>query len=501
MSTHKISPEVFLPVDSYEAIIWPMSGTILPDDLNGYAVHLIGVKGTGMCALAEFLTAAGAEVAGSDVEEEFYTDAILAELGVPVVSFKKGVLSPETRLCVRSAAYDESNPVVSEAIERGLPIATYPEVLGDLSKRCDSSAVAGVHGKTTTTALAGTLLRSLNLPAKVIVGSAVSGFGGRSFWSGGDDYLVAETCEYRRHFLNFRPRRIVLTSVESDHQDFYPDYNSIRDAFIDFVLSLPEGGELIYCSDDKGACEVAEFVEGKRSDIRFIPYGESASGPWKVTYEPPKAGRNGFGVDGYDGIFELAVPGKHIALDAAAALALAESIRIDFEGRQIEANAGDADRMGFSSEAAGGAIEKKFEDDADYNDVNRKKRFQLIVEAFVGFRGSRRRSEIIGDAGGVLVMDDYAHHPTAVSATLAGLKAFHPDRRLIVDFMPHTYSRTAALLDDFISCFDDADILVLHPIYASAREAYGGGITGKDLFESTKKTQGGENDRVLRNTG
>lgn len=454
-----------------------MSESLLPEDLKGFAVHLIGVKGTGMCALAEFLVASGADVTGSDVEEEFYTDSILAELGVPVLPFGRGVLSPETRMCIRSAAYDETNPVVSDAMERGLPVSTYPEVLGDLSRRCDSSAIAGVHGKTTTTAITGTLLKALELPATVLAGSAVSGFGGRSIWSGGNDYFVAETCEYRRHFLNFQPRRIVLTSVESDHQDYYPDYHSIRDAFIDFVLTLPEGGELIYCADDEGAREVAQIVGEKRSDIRFIPYGECASGPWRIAYEPPKAGRNGFRLDAYNGIFELAVPGRHVALDAAAALALAESLRIDYE--ELIKNTGNIS----GAETTNGKGKALLFADSD-------ELFNRISGALKEFRGSRRRSEIVGETAGVLIMDDYAHHPTAVSATLAGLSDFHPDRRLIVDFMPHTYSRTAALLEEFSTCFDIADILVLHPIYASAREAYEGGVTGRDLFMKAKKRRG-----------
>lgn len=425
----------------------------LPEKLDGLDIHLVGVKGTGMCALAELLVSAGAHVSGSDIEEVFYTDKILNELGVVVRSFSAESLGGQTGLVIRSAAYDESNPVVAAAVARNLPVLTYPEALGDLSTRFDSSAIAGVHGKTTTTALSGTLLRALDSPATVVVGSAVAGFGDRSTWIGGTQFLVAETCEYRRHFLNFHPRRIVLTSIEPDHQDYYPDYKSIRTAFLEFLNLLPDGGELIYCCDDEGARETVEELAGSRDGIKLIPYGESADGEWKVSFGEPAAGENRFRVGCFDQEFHLAVPGRHLVLDAVAALALTSSIKQE-------------EHAAFDTAAA--------------------------ALALAGFRGSRRRSEIIGETDGILIMDDYAHHPTAIQTTLNGLRAFHPDRRLVVDFMPHTYSRTAALLEEFSSCFEDADVLILHPIYASAREVYNGSVSGLELWEKASKQRPGK---------
>ncbi|MCK5249040.1 MAG: UDP-N-acetylmuramate--L-alanine ligase [Spirochaetaceae bacterium] len=424
----------------------------LPEKLEGMSIHLIGAKGTGMCALAELLVSAGAVVTGSDVDEVFYTDSILAGLGVDVRSFKKDSLDGDTVFVVRSAAYDGTNPVVAEALNRGLPMLTYPEALGDLSARYDASAVAGVHGKTTTTALAGIVLRALGSPATVVVGSAVAGFGNRSTWTGGDRFMVAETCEYRRHFLHYHPRRIILTSVEPDHQDFYPDYESIRAAFLEFLDKLPDGGELIYCSDDSGALEIATIFAGKRPDIRLYPYGESAGGAWKIIPGEPAAGKNSFHIGAFDREFQLAVPGRHVVMDAVAAMALSYLLK---------------------------------REESEYFDVD------AAAEDLAGFRGSRRRSEIVGETAGIMVMDDYAHHPTAISTTLKGLKAFYPDRRLIVDFMPHTYSRTAALLNEFADSFGDADILILHPIYASAREKYDGSVTGRILWEKAASRRPG----------
>ncbi len=425
---------------------------LLPEIMKNISIHLVGVKGTGMCALAELLVSAGANVSGSDVDEVFYTDSILEQLGIQVLGFSRESLVDKTEFVIRSAAYDESNPVVAEALSRGLVILTYPEALGDLSRRFDSSAVSGVHGKTTTAALTGTILKALDSPSTVVVGSAVAGFGDRSTWTGGNRFLVAETCEYRRHFLHFHPHRIVLTSVESDHQDFYPDYESIRSAFLDFIDLLPDGGELIYCSDDSGAEEVALEVSGRRPGIVLTPYGVFAAGKWRIIEGRPAAGENRFRVEAFTQEFRLAVPGHHLVLDATAALVLSYSLAMKETGL--------------------------------FN-VSR------AAEALAGFRGSRRRSEIIGEAGGVLIMDDYAHHPTAIATTLKGLKAFHPDKRLVVDFMAHTYSRTAALLEEFAGSFSDADVLLLHPIYASAREVYDGTVTGRVLWEKTSDCRPG----------
>jgi len=473
----------------------------LPKNFNGFAVHLVGVKGTGMCALAELLVKLGARVSGSDVEEEFYTDAILAEIGVGVEIFNADLdvtangaaattpsdeiptletgdpclLGDDVELVIRSAAYDESNAVVAEAHRRRLPILNYPEALGELSLRYEAAAIAGVHGKTTTAAMAGILIRALGLPATVVVGSAVEGFGNlsslpdavfsddeidacgtyetsigsayRSVWRGGDQFLVAETCEYRRHFLHFYPKMVLLSSVESDHQDYFPNYASISLAFVELCNRLPVGGELIYCFDNDGARDVAARVRQKRPDIRMIPYGTRAAGRWRIEFENAKgktAGRNLFRLNAFDCDFRLRLPGRHSVLNAVAALALVHLL-CEWEPRYFD--------------------------------------WTVVRRALAGFRGSRRRSEIIGESNGLLVIDDYAHHPTSIQSFLDGLRDFYPGRRLIVDFMPHTYSRTAALIDDFVKCFDDVDILLLHPIYSSAREKYDGGIDGFALWE------------------
>ncbi|MDR2483439.1 MAG: UDP-N-acetylmuramate--L-alanine ligase [Treponema sp.] len=425
---------------------------------KGNQVFFAGIKGTGMCALAELMHNDGIPVSGSDTKDVFYTDAILKELGIPYVeTFDREALPPGISLAIYSAAYSpETNPQLVRAQSEGVPLLSYPEALGAYSARFDSSGIAGVHGKTTTTAMAGTLIRALGLPAKVLAGSAVSGFGGRSTLSLGDKFFVAETCEYRRHFLFFHPRRIVLTAVESDHQDYYPDYQSILDAFVEYGRKLPPGGELIYCADDPGASEAAGIIEREGRDIRLIPYGLCAGGDFRIEECRPEAGRLTMRLAGFPGEIALRVPGQYNALNAAAALALTSSL--------------------VRAEYAGGGTAG----------VWNGERAETARRALEEFSGTKRRQEITGEAGGVLFMDDYGHHPTAIRATLAGLRAAYPGRRLLVSFMSHTSSRTAALLDEFAAAFEDADIVFFHKIYASAREDYSGGVTGRTLFERAR---------------
>jgi UDP-N-acetylmuramate--alanine ligase len=423
----------------------------------GSKVYFIGIKGTGMCALAELMHNLGAEVSGSDRDEVFYTDAILKELGIPYYgSFQAEHINKSFDLVVYSAAYSfDTNPEMAEVSRQGIPILKYTDALGHYSRNFDSTGIAGVHGKTTTTAIAGTLIRAAGLPAQILAGSAVAGFNGRSTLAMGNKYFVAETCEYRRHFLSFHPRRIILTAVESDHQDYYPTYGSIRDAFLEYCRLLPAGGELIYCADDPGASEVASVLEKENRGVRLVPYGFSAPGGFQILSYTVRRERAAIQLSGFPGELELQVPGRHEALNAAAALALTSSL-----------------------------VRKEFGDDV--SDGWTTERREKVRNGLAEFRGSKRRSEILGEEQGILFIDDYGHHPTAIATTLEGLKSFYPERRLIVSFMSHTYTRTASLLEEFAASFEKADMVILHKIYGSAREEYKGGVTGKTLFEKVK---------------
>ncbi len=406
-----------------------------------------------MTALAEILSARGASLSGSDSSETFYTDRILRKIGIPYKeNFSAAHIEADLELVIHSAAYlREENPELLAAKEAGIPVISYPEALGFLSESVDSSGIAGTHGKTTTSAMAGMLLKYLDLPATVLAGSLVPDFGGCSSLILGNRYFIAETCEYRRHFLKFNPDRIIMTGVEPEHLDYYRDFDDILEAFEAYCSRLPQGGILIYNSDDSGSTEVAGRLEKKCADLTFIPYGCRAGGSFKINSVETGSGKTTFKLEGFPGEFCLKIPGRHSAFNAAAAIALVINL-LEKEKGKIETT--DLERM---------------------------------REGLIAFRGSKRRSEVIGEAIGIIFMDDYGHHPTEILTTLEGYKAFYPGRRLIVDFMPHTYSRTCALLEDFASCFAPADKVILHRIYSSARENKDHGISGKTLFLEVSK--------------
>ena len=261
--------------------------------------------------------------------------------------------------------------------------------------------------------------------------------------------------------MSFYTKKIILTSVEPDHQDFYPTYNDILNAFVEYVLKLPQNGTLIFCADDKGAFEVYQKVKVLRPDIDFIPYGENASGDFHLNFLGIKDEKTNFEIQffknsGYKE-FSLSVPGRHEVLDACASVCLVCSLLKEF---------------GFKPE--------------DF--------YSQISSALLTFSGGKRRSEIVGkiplkNNKNVIVIDDYAHHPTAIRTTLQGFKEFYKGRRIIVDFMSHTYSRTLSLLKEFASSFACADEIYLHKIYSSARENPSDfDISGKTLYDEVLKT-------------
>jgi UDP-N-acetylmuramate--alanine ligase len=418
---------------------------------------MTGIKGTGMAALAEILHHRGACISGSDVAEQFFTDGILQRIGiVPRVGFAPDHIAEETQCLIYSAAYDKSNPERQEAMRRGIPQYSYNEVLGMLSRDVKALAVSGVHGKTSTTAMLGMMADRSELPATVIVGSGVAGFGGSATMVGGTDILIAETCEYRRHFLHFHPDVLIVTSVEADHLDYFRDEADVLKAFVEFGTSLPEGGILVYSGDDKGARTVADTLRRNRKDIRFIPYGFTADGAGAVSDYTVRPGVQTFRMKGLmpggtspaEGMeWTVRVPGRHMVANAAAALTALHAMTPSCDQKMLEA----------------------------------------WKDGLEGFTGTSRRSEVIAEVEGILVLDDYAHHPTAIAATLEGYRQFWPQRRLIVDFMSHTYSRTEALLEGFAAAFGAADIVFLNEIYSSAREERSDTVSGKVLAEAVAR--------------
>ena len=468
--------------------------TQLPENLKGVHIHFVGIKGTGMAALVEILFHAGAVITGSDVSERFYTDEILEKLGLKALPFAESNITDEIEYVVYSSAYKlDKNPDLIAACKKNIPCLLYTQALGSYSERSYSCGICGVHGKTSTTGLTGTILKELDLPVQVLAGSVINSFGGTCTYTSPlvaekshgknnsyssdctkhfDDknIFVAETCEYQRHFMSFCPQKIILTSVESDHQDYYPTCEDIRDAFVDYICKLPQGGQLIYCADDKGAVETANIASKKRSDIKLIPYGQKAEGDYKLTFGKVENEKNNFELELFksaascccgsvknSGALAISVPGKHEVMDAAAATALCcELLR-----------------------------------DAGLDPIDN---YERISQGLLNFTGGKRRSEIVGrfktqSGNDVVVIDDYGHHPTAVKTTLEGFREFYKGRKIIVDFMSHTYSRTQALLKEFASCFTSADEVILHKIYSSAREnPKDFTITGRTLYDEVIKS-------------
>ena len=438
-----------------------MAKITLPENLKGVHIHFVGIKGTGMAALVEILHSRGAVITGSDVSERFYTDDILDKLGLKALPFSESNITDNIQYVIYSSAYNpEKNPDLIAAKQLGRECMLYTEALGAISRQAYSCGVCGVHGKTSTTGLVGTILGQLDLSAQVLAGSVITSFGGSctlttpSFPGSGQNYFVAETCEYQRHFMSFCPQKIILTSVESDHQDYYPTYEDIRGAFVDYICKLPEHGQLVYCADDQGAVETAGLAAERRPDIDMVPYGERASGGYHLTFGAVADETQHFTIDAL-GPLEIHVPGRHDVRDACAAAALVcELLKTD--GKKP----------------------------SDY--------VHNIRDGLAAFKGGRRRSEVIGkvSAAGrsVIFIDDYGHHPTAIKTTLEGYREFYTGRKIIIDFMSHTYTRTAALLEDFARSFGAADEVILHKIYASAREDPGAApVTGEMLAEHTKK--------------
>jgi UDP-N-acetylmuramate--alanine ligase len=322
-------------------------------------------------------------------------------------------------------------------------------MLGELSRRCKSIGISGVHGKTTTTMMVAAIVRELSLPGSVIAGGASTATDAPASVVQGDRFFVAETCEWRRHFLSFSPSVLVVTSVEADHLDYFKDGADVEDAFVEYAQRLPQSGEVLFCADDPGASRVARRVAETRGDIRLAPYGFSATGEGRLSDLRFSDGLVMFRAGETD--LELHVPGEHNVLNAAAAAMVTHRLAAEFGGPS-----------------------------ATRRDIE-----GAIRMALGRFTGSRRRSEVIGRKAGIIVLDDYAHHPTAIRATLEGFRQFYTGRRLIVDFMSHTYSRTRALAEQFGEALSVADVVILHDIYASARETNPGGIDGTILVGPT----------------
>lgn len=398
-------------------------------------IHFIGIGGIGMSALARFFLHEKKQVSGSDRAPSAITEALERE-GVAFFSSQVATnITPDIEVVVYTEAMAQDHEEMVAARALGVPMVNYFEALGMVANEYYLIAVAGAHGKTTTTAMLADILEEASYDPTVIVGS-LRAKTGSNFRPGKSKYAVVEACEYRRDFLHLKPNVLVITNVEYEHVDYYRDLADVQDAFRTLARSVPHDGFIIADTSDKNIIPVLEGVEATVVDYRAR----------------------------LDLTLELHQPGMHNRLNAAAATAAARSVGIDAE---------------------------------------------TCKNALENFSGTWRRFEYKGtfmtdDRGAIPVFDDYAHHPTEIAATIAGVRDQYPNRPLTVVFQSHTYSRTNELFTDFVKALAKADTVYLLPIYA-AREENTSGVTSEQLAEALKKkkvpvevfeTHGGAAERV-----
>jgi UDP-N-acetylmuramate--alanine ligase len=403
-------------------------------------VHFVGIGGIGMCGLAELLRAQGYAVSGSDLAEGA-TVARLRALGVPVAIGHAASHVGRADVVVVSSAVRAGNPEVAEAQRRGIPVIPRAEMLAEVMRLRDGIAIAGTHGKTTTTSLVGHVLQAAGLDPTLVVGGRVIGAGAESERTGArlgaGAFLVAEADESDGSFLHLSPVIAVVTNVEAEHLDHHGSVEALEDAFAAFLGRLPFWGTAVLCLDDPGVQRLLA-----RASRRRVTYGLSAQADWAAIELAPGPGGTRFAVRRAGealGRVELPIPGRHNVVNALAALAVAHEVEVPFA---------------------------------------------VAAEALASFRGVERRFETKGVAAGVRVVDDYGHHPTELRATLAAARSVHPGR-IVAVFQPHRYTRTRDLFDAFAAAFHDADLLVLTEIYG-AGEPKLPGVEALDLAEAVR---------------
>jgi UDP-N-acetylmuramate--alanine ligase len=407
-------------------------------------VHMVGVGGTGMSGIAELLVNLGFDVSGSDLRRTDVTDR-LAALGVTVHEGHAAGHVGAAEAVVVSAAVREDSPEVAEARRRGLAVVPRGEMLAELLRLREGIAVAGSHGKTTTTSMIAVVLHHAGLDPTVVIGGRLSTFGSGARLGGGK-YMVVEADESDRSFLRLRPAMAVMTNIDLEHMESYRGLDDLQRAFAAFAGATPPGGAVVACADDANLSAVLPDVRRP-----VVTYGIDSPGAEFV------ASRVEVGPEGSSclvarrrdgevaplGPLRIPVPGRHNVLNALAAVAT-------------------ADRLGIG--------------------------FDQAAAALATFRGAERRFERRGEAGGVLVVDDYGHHPTELAAVLAAARAAI-GRRLVIAFQPHRYTRTRALVDAFGPALAGADEIVLTPIYPAGEDPIPG-VTAERLAEAVRAGSG-----------
>jgi UDP-N-acetylmuramate--alanine ligase len=398
-------------------------------------IHFVGIGGIGMSGIAEVLLNLGYAVSGSDLKES-ETTRRLASLGGRIFLGHAAENLTDVDVVVTSTAVRKENPEVVAARERKIPVIPRAEMLAELMRLKYGVAIAGSHGKTTTTSLAAHLLAHAGMDPTAVVGGKVNTFGSNAVLGKGD-YMVVEADESDGSFLRIPPTIAVVTNIDPEHLDYWKTPEALRQGFIDFVNRVPFYGISILCIDHPTVQSLIPELEK-----RFVTYGESH----QADYRAEKIEVSGHAVrfDAFRrqeqlGRFEVHMVGRHNALNALAVVAL-------------------ADEMGIP--------------------------MVVVREAFSSFRGVQRRFTVKGEKRGITVVDDYGHHPAEVKATLLGAReAFH--RRVICIFQPHRYTRTRDLFQEFATAFNDADVLLLSDIYAASEDPIPG-VSPEALVEAIR---------------
>lgn len=387
----------------------------------GLRVHLVGIGGAGLSAIARVLLGRGLRVSGSDMAESPFT-ADLRALGAELFIGHDAAQVGDAELVVVSSAVPADNVEQLAARARGIPVLKRDAMLGLLMAGRTGIAVAGTHGKTTTTGLIAQILIDDGRDPTVVVGGLLPGLGANGR-AGSGDLFVVEADEYDHMFLGLRPSVAVINNIEHDHPDIFADAASYLAAFHAFAHLLPPDGRLVACADDPAARQLATDLPHPE---RVITFGLSAGAQWRgEELRPNQLGGSDFVVSWQGktlGLARLRIPGEHNVRNALAAIAVTSDLGVGF-GR--------------------------------------------IVQTLADFGGVARRFEEIGTVGDVVIIDDYAHHPTEIRATLSAARRRYPGRRLWAVWQPHTYSRTRLLLDEFAGSFETADRVIVLDIYRS----------------------------------
>ncbi|HUP47870.1 MAG TPA: UDP-N-acetylmuramate--L-alanine ligase [Thermoanaerobaculia bacterium] len=397
-------------------------------------VHFVGIGGIGMSGIAELLAEAGVSVSGCDLRPSSASE-LRRRRGISVSAGHDPAHLEGVDLVVVTAAVREGNREIDAARERGIRVMRRSEMLGEIVNRKRAVGVAGTHGKTTTSSMIAVVLEEAGLDPTVLVGGIVRNLAANAK-SGRGELLVVEADEYDRTFHHLHPEIAVVTNIEADHLEYFGSFEAIREAFRVFLQGVRPGGAVVACVDDPAVAELLPSVAGPR----LIRYGLAPLPglDFRATNLRFDGGGSSFDVPGL-GSFRLLVPGEHNVRNALAAIAVGRELGIETS---------------------------------------------VIARGLARFLGVDRRFQLLGEYAGAIIVDDYAHHPTEIRATLDAARRGYPGRRIVALFQPHLYSRTRDFAGDFAASLRVADVALVAPIYA-AREEPISGITARLIADAS----------------